>query len=188
MPHKHAIRTPDNSCDEIEDKEYLPNNLQFSAYFKEIPLGDQMDIMVCNMGNTIILLLSSICVRHKARRPGVSAPYRGSGQRPGSQSFYWDLKAIEHISIIKITTVDAQNLMIKDNFMSKPCHKKKKKKKKKNDSQHSVNLCNMTFVYENDEVNEPFIKSVCWALYVDINLLPNLIKLYVIINLYTYSI
>ena len=55
----------------------------------------------------------------------MSAPYRGSGQRPGGQSFYWDLKAIEHISIIKITTVDTKHLMIKeDNFMSKPCHKK----------------------------------------------------------------
>ena len=84
-----------------------------------------MDIMICNMGNTIVLLPSSICIRHKARRFGVSAPYRGSGQRPGSQSFYWDLKAIEHISIIKITTVDTQNLMIEeDNFMSKPRHKK----------------------------------------------------------------
>ena len=83
-----------------------------------------MDIMICNMGNTIVLLPSSICVRHKARRSGVSAPYRGLGQRPGSQSFYWDLKAIEHISTIKITTVDTQNLMIKeDNFISKPYHK-----------------------------------------------------------------
>ena len=84
-----------------------------------------MDIMICNMASTIVLLPSSICVRHKDRRSGVSAPYRGSGQRPGSQSFYWDLKAIEHISIFKITTIDTQNLMIKeDNFMSKPCHKK----------------------------------------------------------------
>ena len=84
-----------------------------------------MDIMICNMGNTIVLLPSSIYMRHKARRFGVSAPYRGSGQRPGSQSFYWDLKAIEHISIIKITTVITQNLMIEeDNFMSKPRHKK----------------------------------------------------------------
>ena len=55
----------------------------------------------------------------------MSAPYRGSGQRPGSQRFYWDLKAIEHISIIKIATVHTQNLMIKeDNFMSKPATKK----------------------------------------------------------------
>ena len=100
-------------------------NLVLSAYFKEISLGDQMDIMICNMGNTIVLLSISICVRHKGRRSGVSVPYRGSGQRPGSQSFHWDLKAIEHISIIKIATVDTQNLMIKeDNFMSKPCHKK----------------------------------------------------------------
>ena len=81
--------------------------------------------MICNMGNTIVLLPSSICVRHKARMSGMRAPYRGSGQRPGSQSFYWDLMPIEHISIIKITTVDTQILMIKeDNFMSKPCHKK----------------------------------------------------------------
>ena len=86
--------------------------------------------MICNMGNTIVLLPSTICVRHKTRRSGVSTPYRGLRQRSGSQSFYWDLKAIEHISIVKITTVDTQNLMIKeDNFMSKPCHKKKKEKK-----------------------------------------------------------
>ena len=84
-----------------------------------------MDIMICNMRNTIVLQPSSICVRHKARRSVVSTPYRGSGQRPGSQSFYWDLKAIEHISVIKITTLDTQNLMIKeDNFTSKPCCKK----------------------------------------------------------------
>ena len=65
-----------------------------SAYFKEISLGDQMDIMICNMRNTIVLLPSSICVRHKTRRSGLSAPYRCSGQRPGSQRFYWDLKEI----------------------------------------------------------------------------------------------
>ena len=58
-------------------------------------------------------------MRHQARRSGVSAPYRGSGQRPGSQNIYWDLKAIEHISITKITTVDTQNLMVK-NIISCP--------------------------------------------------------------------
>ena len=44
----------------VDNTDHNPR-LATSAYFTEISLGDQMDIMVCNMGNTIVLLPSSIC-------------------------------------------------------------------------------------------------------------------------------